>query len=71
MMKMTTDIINVLLTLAQVVSVEDQIVLVPLQETVVTTIKECWQIASEFNKEAVGTGFVSYCLPIVEEAILQ
>ena len=68
---MTSEIINIVLSFAQVVVVEGQVIFTPLKEVAMTSVEECWKMASEFNIESVGSGLAAYCIPVPQEIIVQ
>lgn len=68
---MEANAIDVFLTIFQFINTEAGASLVPVKESVVDSLKECWQLAVAFNTTAKGTGFVAACWPNIVPALVQ
>lgn len=68
---METEIIDVVMSIFQVISNDGGLVLSPIKEAVVDSLQECWDLAQQFNKESAGTGFVAVCWPAPTTVLVQ
>lgn len=68
---MTSIVIDITLTLFNIVTVDGGLVLVPVQETVMASVDACWAAAVELNTAIKGTGYMAACWPLPTEALVQ
>lgn len=67
---MLNDLLQVMLTLSEVIDVNGVTHVIPIKEIKVLA-EECLQMAADFNAEAIGQGVMAYCYSMSTEVVTR